>query len=51
MIINNNYNYSKKVDVIMGQTYTYMFYNTADEVRYARFIPGTEEPGYTAHLV
>ena len=35
----------------MGQAYTYMTYPYAQEVNYARFIPGTEQEGYSAVLV
>ena len=35
----------------MGAAYTYMTYPYAKEVQYARFVPGTEEPGYSAELV
>ena len=35
----------------MGQAYTYMTYPYAEEVNYARFIPGTEQEGYSAELV
>ena len=35
----------------MGQAYTYMTFPYAQEIEYARFIPGTEQEGYTAELV
>lgn len=35
----------------MGQAYTYMTYPYAQEIEYARFVPGTEKDGYTAELV
>ena len=35
----------------MGQAYTTLLQPYASEIRYARFIPGTEEDGYSAELV